>query len=49
MIFIVESKRDFLIWKKAISSYVVQSLPPSELYDIADQLGRGSHARVFLA
>lgn len=34
MLVITESREDFLKWRKALSSYVVQSVPPDEVYHI---------------
>ena len=45
----MDSEYLFYIWRKALDSYVLQSVKPTSLYHFQDQLGRGSHAKVFLA
>lgn len=49
MVFVAENYIDFQSWRKALESYVVQTVEVQKVYKMSDQLGKGSHAQVFLA
>lgn len=49
MVFICDSFKDFLLWRKALESYVVQKTQVTTIYTMEEALGKGSHAQVFLA
>ena len=48
-VFLCDSFIDFLHWRKALESYVVQQCPVSSIYSLEEQIGKGSHAQVYLA
>ena len=49
LIFISNSKSDFVEWEKAVSSYVINSKKVVNAYNIIDKLGRVSFGFVLLA
>ncbi len=44
MVFVAENYIDYQSWRKALESYVVQTINVQNVYKMSDQLGKGSHA-----
>ncbi len=44
IVFICDTFTDFLSWRKALDSYVVQHCKVDSVYHLGEQIGKGSHA-----
>ena len=49
LLFVAESKQDYLLWEQAINSYVMQTRGVHEFYNFKEKLGQGSYGHVYLA
>jgi len=49
VVFIADNFLDFILWRKALESYVVQKTSVKKVYNFSQAIGKGSHGQVFLA